>query len=519
MKNNSLLSQKLTPSKGHLIRIACGMAMLIMFGALSISQLVSHQETIVFQSLISCLIAFFSYGFYLLATSLLDKTTKWMRRMAFAIGLLLLYIVQVTALSLIYAQTGWDVYDCLAIADEFFYDCETGPLLNYYPNNTLLVFWNYAHLFLADLFNVYDTSFFFLCSNILMVDIAFFFSCLIGKRVLHSKGLVIYIILSCLLFLFSPWLTVSYTDTLCMPFPMIGLYCYLKHTEAKKRWQRFFFLSIMALSFSVGYLFKPTPIILMIAIFIIYLFAQKPPLLKRVAVIVLSVVVVFASSQIMLHSMQGFFQGSYNKEESERIRFPVTHFLMMGLNTDNGNYGAYSGADVALTESVDGQDAKRKLNMQIYKERMQELGFFNYLSFLAQKMVYTFNDGNFNFTIEGAMITDPPYDYSPLGKALQEIYTGDKSLRALYEIYANSVWFVILVLIAFACLIKSSYKSNLVAILRLCVLGLALFLMLFETRSRYLFWCAPIFAMLAATGAMGLPLLKQKSKALKLGGK
>lgn len=496
--------------KANPIMLTCGIALFIMFAALSVSQLVYHKATVLVQLLLSIGFSLFLFGLYSFTTNTLLKQNRHIKHCLCVLGLLTLYGLQIWILGLMNQPNGWDVLSCLTSADELYYGYPDGWYLSIFPNNGLMILWDYLNIIIGYGLSIDDINTVLLHSTVFMVDMTFLVSYLVSKRFLCAKGRLVFISLSLLLFLFSPWLTVPYTDALGMFFPMLALFFYLKHREADTEWKRWLFAVLLALSGTIAYLFKTTAVIMIIAICLIHLFTSYQSFFKRVLTVLLTIAIIFACTSGFTQLMYALMQGEVTPETVDRDSFPATHYLMMGLSVQDEDYGRYCEEDVQLTASVEGKANKIKLNLEIYKERMAQMGFWGYLEFLAHKMAYTFNNGHFSFGYEGTFITETPYSSSDLGATLQQLYILDSPVRYLYDLIANAIWLIVLVLISISCLVKRSYWDNGIAVLRLCVLGLALFLMLFETRARYLFWCAPTFALLASMGAMALPSLKRK---------
>ena len=89
-----------------------------------------------------------------------------------------------------------------------------------------------------------------------------------------------------------------------------------------------------------------------------------------------------AQSSITL-SYGGLTMGISDEKMVDRYRFPVTHWIMMSLNSD---YKTHVDEDVDFTMSFDTYDAKKQANIREIKARLENIS----TPYEACKMAYLF---------------------------------------------------------------------------------------------------------------------------------
>ena len=174
--------------------------------------------------------------------------------------------------------------------------------------------------------------------------------------------------------------------------------------------------------------------------------------------------------------------------------FSWQHYLMMGTNPDNGMYDA---DDNTFSASFDTAESRNAADLAEFRRRVGEMGPVGLLRHWADKTVVNFDDGAFGWDREG----NPP----------TRVEGRDPGLLRFYEVKpygpqdggpwrtsVQVVWFAVLLgLVAGLC--DREPRRELVATLVAVVL-LAIFLMVFECRARYLYLYLPCFVTLGACG-------------------
>lgn len=289
-------------------------------------------------------------------------------------------------------------------------------------------------------------------------------------------------------FFFAPMLlyaSVYYTDTLSMPFVCAAVYTSLAAHNADRARAKLIFGLLTGLGAGVGYLFKATPVIVLAAI-ILFMFlyhGRRAVLFSAVSAAAFSLVLVFWQLYMYSNPYLVFSKEPYHAE------LPASHYVMMGLR---GN-GGYSGEDHEFSSSIETFEQRKIQTRRVIGERVREYGFFGLLGHLRQKIVYTWADGGY---YAPQKIAIEPVSDSVLPEYLA--YGGER--YAVTEKVLAACQMTLLILVSFGaarCAIVGDGRPDMLFAARTAVFGLALFLLVWETRSRYLVNFAPLLAALA----------------------
>lgn len=363
-----------------------------------------------------------------------------------------------------------------------------------FPNNLFLVFVIYVIDGVASLFQITNFLAVGVIFNIIMIDLAIYFLYLTVNQ-LYNKKMGLFVLLLC--FLITPFFTyvpIFYSDTLVMLFPILALYCYTLFIKGNQEWTRKNILLwvIIMIAILLGMQIKFTVVIMLIAILIDYFFRVQTTSWKKFLPLI---VAVFGIVFLGFHSLQSFLV--YKWDIDLRDQIPYTHWIMMGMVHDGG----YSDTEYEYTRKFDTKEAKTKANVDMIKRRLRDYGPVGYLKFLNHKLAVTWNDGTY---------------YAPdklrrfpisVNNIVYQTFSNRGKYYKYYHGVANAIHIVLLLLII-GSTILTLYQghADVVSVARLAVFGLTIFLLLWETRSRYLVQFLPIIIICA------LPVIDQFMK-------
>lgn len=275
--------------------------------------------------------------------------------------------------------------------------------------------------------------------------------------------------------------TIVYTDTITAVFPILEFYLLYKvlKTNSKKKWLYISSLGVLA---AIGTILKTNILISFIAIVIICIFLlRKVELLK-------SLIILLASFSIVMVVGKGIISERF-PIKYEDAGFPYTHWIMMGLK----NQGGYDGYDVNFTSDIckkQGKEAAERANIEEIKNRLKNYGVKGYLNFLKEKISFTWGDGT--YYAPNKLRRDPISTNN-----MQEYVIGEKNQAYIY--LSQFVHIVILIGITISGVM--SYKRyDVIKGIQICIFGVFLFLILWETRSRYLVCYLPLMIFCAMDG-------------------
>ena len=347
--------------------------------------------------------------------------------------------------------------------------------------------------------------------NILFVFLSALFSVLASKKIGGNKLAlnVMLLLIGCApLYLYTP---IVYTDTISVLFPVATLYFWLLAKDKKEKSKKGYYLSIIltAVVGAIGYFMKPVAGIVLVAIIIDEIFTNfNKNTIKNLAIIVS---IMFIIVTVFNKLGENLIIKDSRKNDYE---FPLTHWVMMGLNkpeSEGGTsigYGAYSQPDADYTTTSGNYEQKKEANIEKIKERLNEFGIKGYIKFLLNKFKYVWNDGSYYVLHvigwDTLNTTSTPYKYI-IGEQSENIFI------PYVTHFNNCIFFIILVGILIGLVRKKSTQET--RILGISIVGIALFLLVWEARSRYIYFLLPVFCVLAACE---LPLIYKEIKRLLL---
>lgn len=357
-----------------------------------------------------------------------------------------------------------------------------------YPNNFAIT------MILAVVFRIWYLLFGYIpqyvpvVMNCFAITVSLFFAVLMAKH-MWGRRKAVYVLF--LFFIFTPfylYVPFYYTDSLSMPFGVLGLYLFMLGLKAEKthRVRKYLLLAAAGALLFIGFKVKGSIGIIFAAVLIYSLLKYK---LKEFVCIALALIVGFGSFAVM-------FKVGYNtlglvtQEQADRYEYPKSHWVMMGLN----GKGGYSLADSNFTNSFPSKEEKQEANVEQIKSRLKSLiESHKLIEHFYIKASWMWRDGLY-------FISGHIKDY------VQRSYLHDFVLREgkYYYIcfgYSNAYQLVLLLMMVFSLLkgIKKP-KINFMVVIKGSVFALYLFLLIWEGRSRYLFNMTPLFIMMMADG-------------------
>ncbi len=409
-------------------------------------------------------------------------------------------------------RSGWDVgmlYDTAYynVFDKFpiiKFDCSKS-YFETYPNN---VFFLLYEMFFAVVVKLIGKgpktlSFLLVMNNCFIFVLAGFMLYFCVRKVTQNRKISLSAwIMYAILVGTSSWFLVPYSDSLGLLFPIFILFVYMFYN--KNIYLKTFLISFLAF---LGYQIKPQILIVFIAIIIIKLLDIYKFDKKNVLKIFKQVFVVFLT-YLLISLPIGYVKSNIMKLD-ENKKIGLTHFLMMGMNTETN--GVWSGEDVSFSSSFPTTSIRTQKNLEEFTKRVKKIGISGLALHLRNKILVNFNDGTFFFGEEGSFyVWSYPTNLKTSEFVKTFVYSNGKYYIYLATI-RQSLWLIILFLMLFSCL-KSKDKD--VLVVQLSLIGLFLFEMLFEARSRYLFIYVPYFIILSNLGLnlLGNRLMKKYKK-------
>lgn len=463
------------------------------------------------------------YAVYRLIAAAAERWSK--KRLIFAavIAAVAVFAAQIIFVRAIcYIKPNWD-YAAIYNEASMFVNGEfpNHPYLNKSPNNTLIFMLEVVIIRLCALLGIKDSYFALVVLSVLAADLSIVILCRCSKKLGGVRCAAACAALSIPLVAFNPWISMFYTDSLSMPVG-VGLFaCFLRIKEAPCLKKRQAWAAAFGALGAVGYLLKPTNIVMPIAVIVVVLVrlitekgrrVQREGITTAAAALLCFAVIVGSLAPLRALTLKGAYSPAMAEEET----FPVTHYLMMGLNVwdEAESYGEWRAEDVMETQFRITQKDKREYNISVIKERLKGFGVAGYIEFIAMKARGTYMRGDCGF-VGGS--EECPYETpanTALVRAMRGYYFEGGETNGLYLNESDGRWLLVLVLLCASIFVKEKdgAKRDAVAVLKLFLLGHAVFLMLFETSARYTAMCMPVFTLLAGYTFCALkPLRAEKA--------
>ncbi len=417
------------------------------------------------------------------------------------------YLINVKISKKIMFSTGWDPSCVQGTAYKLFKGEKIGDDLYYsiYPNNIPMAWVLYKTFGFIKKFRGYPyySEFFWiqiLCAlesfTGMVLGIAAYVSTKKILAPLVSAGLFIALIGT------SPWSIIPYTDAFTILFPILGLCFYFIYLEMKKSVKYVLFFAA-CFFLAIGSLLKITVMIVLIGIVIselLRIIIFKKESLKRTLIVLalaLSVIPLYFGAKAVMYKDTG-------AEITENLSVSWQHYFYMGLIEETtGSYNSEAYALIGQYQYSPGAERNKK-ELELAGDFIKERGPVKSVFFYLKKLVMTYNDGTFTWRGEGGVkFSDyPDISSEKFRDALRSFIWNGGEHELLFNAYSQCVWLLILlgVMVSTALFSLRLFKEDEVDFKSftavLSIVGITLFIMLFEARARYLYNFVPIFILL-----------------------
>lgn len=286
---------------------------------------------------------------------------------------------------------------------------------------------------------------------------------------------------------------IAYTDVFAI-FPLtLSVFFYSKMKSCSQRIKKILWITLTAVTLAVGYKIKATLIILFVAVvidYILMILRKKEKIIDMILFLALFIVTVSGCSTVSDHYLN---QNGTSEMMREQQEFPVTHWIMMGLNPEFD--GGYNQDDVDLTMSFIGKKEKTEANIIQIHERIKKMGIWGTLDHVFIKKVARMW-GSGDCSASDYVSRQPLRD-----NLLRDIFSLSGTFNVYYR-FAAQVYYMFVIFSVFFVALQNVYVRNDNAkksfMIELSILGVFLFFLIWECNARYLFVFLPLFALVAA---------------------
>ena len=407
----------------------------------------------------------------------------------------------------IYFKTGWDCGKLVKMAQEVAFqyrDIGNDLYFSMYPNNVLLVAVFAAVLRFTKFLGFQADYFPLVMIGCLLVNMAGFFMADCIRKLTRKNWIALaawgmYMVLCGL----SPWISIPYSDTYSILFPILCIWLYMYRTERKKYvvWGGIVFVGW------IGSFIKPTVLLVVLGLIALELWhficdyrktgfhkAERKKLFRSAAGILTAVI--FAV--LLANGINETARYKMGFRPIEGKKFTPLHYMMMGLNYDTG--GTYDQWDVNYSAAAESVSERNRNALQQIGHRVSDMGVTGLGAHATRKLLTNFNDGTFAWGREGEFYWNIQEKNTGLSTALRNYYYESGSAYPVFQVITQAMWILVLCLMVCLMIPGKGNPDRTTAAVVLSVLAIICFVMLFEARARYLYLYSPVFILAAALG-------------------
>ena len=308
----------------------------------------------------------------------------------------------------------------------------------------------------------------------------------------------------------SGWMVLPYSDGMGVIFPILFLYLYLRCKECPKQIVKYLYVFALFVMGEIAYHIKPYTVVVLIAITAIELIEWLKRALKRTGmqwknstITVLAAIVGLACSSIVISQMTHSMGFSIDKERE----MGIPHYLMLGVNVDS--WGGYSDEDLEFGKELGSKELRNRAELEEFKSRLKNMGIAGYAELFVHKAAKNYLDGTYSWRNAESFYEEIYPSRGRISDILRSCYYGFGELFPYHALIRQFLWIGVLTMIPFAALTKHRLEAK-EKVLMLSVLGLMLYLQIFEAQARYVFVFVPLFLILEFIGSINLrKLIKQ----------
>lgn len=354
-----------------------------------------------------------------------------------------------------------------------------------YPNNHFILFFLSFIYRISYLLTGSVPRFLPVVINVIAINLSVLMTVMLSRR-LFGERKSLFVLLLCVLFApFYTYTSYYYTDSLSLPLSVSIVYFLSISIRTGHRRRRYIYFALCGVLMFLGFKMKGSLAILLVGA-VIYLFLKIN--LKRALCAFLAIVIGFGTSYA-IYTAAFKSSGIITDQQAYECEYPATHWIMMSMK----GYGNYNKEDSKFTMSFKNKDEKIAANIEMIKSRLKEMGIKGLITHSAKKAVWTWEDGTYyiSHNIENAYNKNILHDF---------VLNNGVHHFIFYAYSCGYQLFIIFMMVMSAVGAYRRRELNTMTLLRGLVFGIFIFLLVWETKSRYLYNFTPFFLILAADG-------------------
>ncbi|MEG2105505.1 MAG: glycosyltransferase family 39 protein [Clostridia bacterium] len=322
-----------------------------------------------------------------------------------------------------------------------------------------------------------------ICSVLMML-----FAALAVKKIFSTRLSMLMLVILSLSLPFYSIAPAFYTDALSMLFPVLVFYLFLRaDDDALPVKKRVLYGLLMGLFAALGILIKFTVMIAPIAIFIYLLLKGR---FKNLLIFSATSVSIILLTLFALNAI--IYPAHLDKDVAHIKNTPLLHWTMMGLSED----GKYNPNDYVFTRSFENPNERDEAIKNEIKNRIEKMGFKGTAALFLNKASLCFGEATY---ASSDFLDDSPANNTDLHKFL--LYNGE-NFHTYRDLCSISYFSCMILMIICGMRIALSFKKGVQPMLIpiLCIFGIMLFLLFWETNGRYIVNFIPMMLIAAVGG-------------------
>lgn len=425
--------------------------------------------------------------YYYLKKKIPSNVSNKVKYLTLFVYVIIICIIELIIIKNLNVNPGWDFKVVFSTAEDLANKSIRNTVINnyfrYYPNNIFILLFEVICIRLGNLINISSMNTMYIV-NICLINfslVIFYLYLNKTKDYFHAFFGLILTFFFMPLFLYSP---IFYSDTfsLFLPISILYIFSFINKND------NYVFWIILGILVFLSKEIKITALIIFIPLFLNYILSH--PLKK--SIINLSIVIIaFLSLNLVYNNM---LLNKLNIEDNNDYgSYPFTHWIMMGVeDKDAESYGklnaigGYNGLDYDNSRAQLTHNATIKYNIDTYRNRVSKLGIIGYFKYLSRKVSQTWSDGHYYSDVA---LSINNIDNSDL---YQFLYQKEPS-KSIFTYVSSGIQIALLLSIILSSILLLKEQEKKLNIYHLTLIGLLIFFLFWENRSRYLYNYIPIF--------------------------
>lgn len=383
-------------------------------------------------------------------------------------------------------------------------DADRIELVSYflrYPNNQCCFLIVLTLFKIGTFFNYTDYLTLGLGFNALVLAVSLGILYLCIKKIWNKNVALFGLILSMGCCIYVTYVPIFYTDTFSLPLMNLLLLGYIyifKQEEMRKKSMIVALITALILGFAFE--LRATAIIFGVAMFIHIFLSQN---FKKAFIFTVILVLGFYASMKTYHvyyNQTDILQ--YTSEEYDYYNFPYSQWIMMGLK----NPGGFDRNDKNYMISLPTYALRVEQSRLEIARRLANYGLNGFLDHLRIKIAFTWSTGDYwSIKLLNRHIVHPEKTW------LTALVRDEGGSHEAYRIYVHAMAYLMILLLIISLIFSLFDNSvNFITVLQLAMFGIFLFLLLWESKPKYLVNFLPALYICAIDAVIRLDQLFSK---------